>query len=145
MHMSESLFPPTGRKLPWRSSQSDFVAEARLYAFRGAFKDGTRRLTVDEVGELLLKIYDVDLSPYPDFHAMRIAVPLLVRAKTSARLILVVLLFIVSMCRMAIAKIFPFSPRERQKQLASEAVARDFLERLSPYVEVRRDGNGNII
>jgi len=143
--MYESLFPPTGEKLPWKQSQSDFVARARLYAFRGAFKDGTRRLTVDEVGELFLKIYDVDLSPHPDFHAMRVAVPPLVRAKTTATIILVVLYVIVFVCRRAIAKIFPLSERERQEKLASEAIARDFLERLSPYVEVNRDEDGNII
>jgi hypothetical protein len=32
-----------------------------------------------------------------------------------------------------------------QKQMDSETVARDFLERLGPYVEVKRDADGNII
>jgi len=143
--MSESLFPPTGRKLPWRHSQSDFVAHVRSYAFRGGFRNGTRRLTVDEVGELLLKIYDVDLAPYPDFHAMRVAVPPLVKVKTTARLMLTVLFYIYYMCRMRMAKFFPLSEIDRQEQMACETVARDFLERLSPYVEVKRDADGNII
>jgi hypothetical protein len=64
--------------------------------------------------------------PYPDFHAMRVAVPPLVRAKTTRWLILTMLFYIVITCRTKMAKIFPLSESEQEKKLASEDVARDF-------------------
>src|SRR5882757_7390938 len=71
----KTFFPPVDQKLPWDSTQGAFVSYVLANALPGFFRTVNRPLSIDEVGELFLKVYDVDISPYPDFHSMRVAVP----------------------------------------------------------------------
>jgi len=72
--MAYPNFPPLDQKLPWNKSQADFVSHVLFYTALGILRNDAGNLQADDMGELFLKVYDVDLSPYPDFRTMRIAV-----------------------------------------------------------------------
>lgn len=60
-------------KIRWAGSQADFISLVEFFEATGGFKSKTGAATADEIGELFLKVIDLDLSPYPDFHTMRVS------------------------------------------------------------------------
>ncbi len=67
-------FSQDDEKIKWAGSQADFISLVEFFEATRGFKSKNGSATADEIGELFLKIVDLDLSPYPDFHAMRVSV-----------------------------------------------------------------------
>lgn len=69
-------FSPDNEKIKWAGSQADFITLVEFFEAIGGFtsKDRERKANADEIGELFLKVIDLNLSPYPDFHTMRVSV-----------------------------------------------------------------------
>lgn len=64
---------PDDEKIKWSGSQADFISLVEFFEVIGGFKTPNGKATADQIGELFLKIIDIDLSPYPDFHTMRLS------------------------------------------------------------------------
>jgi hypothetical protein len=69
-------YPLRDEKMTWANGQAAFVLHVLTYHALGVFtsEDG-EPLTADEVGKLFLHVYEVDLSPYTDFHSLRVSMP----------------------------------------------------------------------
>jgi len=143
--MQNSYFAPLDEKLPWESSQAAFVAYVLYHATPGRPREGERRLTVDEVGELLLGIYDVDISPYPDFHSMRVAVPPAIEQKVLAEYVMDLLERQMAMKDAKAGRRTLPSKEEQKLQRACETLEKKLSERLTWHSSVNRDDNGTII
>ena len=57
----------------WIGTQKDFISFVEIFEAAGNIKIGDRNATTDEIAEVLMKVFDVDLSPFPDFPSMRVA------------------------------------------------------------------------
>lgn len=64
---------PDDEKIKWAGSQADFISLVDFFEAIRAFGSKKGLATTDEIGELFLKVIDIDLSPYPDFHTMRLS------------------------------------------------------------------------
>lgn len=71
------MFTPASsdnEKIKWSGSQADFISFVEFFEAIGGFKVKDRKATADEIGKLFLKVIDLDLSPFSDFHSMRMSV-----------------------------------------------------------------------
>jgi hypothetical protein len=140
-----TFFPPLDQKLPWESTQAAFVAYVMSNALPGFFRKGNRPLSLDELGELFLKVYDVDIWPYPDFHSLRVAVPPSIEPEELAACMLGLLEGEQAILEATEGTGILPSKEGQIKRMACELIAKDLLERLSRHIYVHRDEQGNII
>src|SRR5690348_13909552 len=61
-------------KIKWAGTHADFLIFVEVYELMGVFRIGERKSTADEIAKVFLNVIDIDLSPFPDFRSMRIAI-----------------------------------------------------------------------
>jgi hypothetical protein len=66
--MFDKSFSPNTEKLKWTDTQANFISFIEIL-----HATGLPNASIDQIGEHLLSHMEVDLSPFPDFRSMRIA------------------------------------------------------------------------
>jgi hypothetical protein len=69
-----NLFPSHDDKLPWPGTQADFIKIIDLCTAFNIFTINDRHATTHEIAELFMNVFETDISPYPDFHSMYLAI-----------------------------------------------------------------------
>ena len=132
---------PDDEKMKWSGSHAEFIALVELFEAIGAFKfkEEGRSATIDEIGELFLKVFDLDLSPYPDFRSMRLSVSPIVSPEETAQKVMN-RLEEEHHLEQALegTKVEP-SDEEKATQLASWMFAEDLIKKLSKHINIPKD------
>jgi hypothetical protein len=122
-------------KIHWDGSQADFITLVEFFEATGAFQSDGELATVDDIGELFMNVIDIDISPFTDFHTMRISVAASRSPQEVAKLVLNKLdeeeHFSDALVGTGVAP----SPEEQASNITSWIFASDFVTKLGEYID----------
>lgn len=134
--MLSGALSTNNEKIKWLGSQGDFISLVEFFEAIGGFKSAQGRATADELGELFLKVIDIDLAPYPDFHTMRLSVPGSAEPGAIAKKMLERVDEEEQLSDAIEDTGVAPSPETQASNIFSWMVAHDFINKLSKYVTI---------
>lgn len=123
-------------KIKWLGSHGDFISLVEFFEAIGGFKSAQGRAMADELGELFLKVIDIDLTPYPDFHTMKMSVTSSAEPAVVAKKILERVDAEEQLSDALEDTGVTPSPEMRANNIFSWMVAHDFINKLSKYINI---------